>query len=221
MCGRVILTLSAKMIREILNNELDVNDLNIDDFVPRYNLGPGQSLLTVIRHQNKNRAGYLNWNYLPDWTDEIKDGYKFINARSETIHEKVSFKDSFFQKRCLILINGFYEWDTEKTPYLFQKNFDWFTLAGIWNSRMIKGEKRYGLSVVTTKANDLMKPIHHRMPVIIPKKSVNAWLDPETDLQTLEALMQPVDNNFLSCYQVSKHVNKIKNDDPLCIEKVG
>lgn len=221
MCGRVILTLSAKMIREILNNELDINNLDIDDFVPRYNIGPGQNLLTIIQHKTQNRAGYINWQYLPDWTNDPKDAYKFINARSETIDEKISFKDNFTSKRCLILVNGFYEWDKNKNPYLFHHDFEAFTLGGIWNARTINGEKKYGLSIITTKANQVMESIHHRMPLIIQESNHQMWLNKETHITDLKKMMTPLKDNYLRKVPVSKHVNNIKNDDPICIEKIN
>ena len=101
MCGRVILTLSAKMIAAILNDTYDVQQLTIDDFLPRYNIGPGQDLLSIISHQDNYRAGYMKWQYIPSYAKDEKDGFKLINARSESIHEKVSFKDSFKKRRWL------------------------------------------------------------------------------------------------------------------------
>lgn len=224
MCGRVILTLSAKMIREILNNELDVNNLDIDDFIPRYNISPGQNLLSVIRSNHENRAGYINWKYQPSWSQNDSDGYKFINARSETIHEKVSFKESFKTKRCLVICNGFYEWKREdgKVPYLFYKGqLEYMTLGGIWNTHYDQsGNRSYGISIITTEANELMKPVHHRMPVIITKDQADKWLNQETSLEELKAIMQPIHEGYLAKYQVSTLVNNTKNDNEECIKKV-
>lgn len=225
MCGRVILTLSAKMIAAILNDTYDVEQLTIDDFIPRYNIGPGQELLSVIQHNHKNRAGYMNWQYIPSYAKDEKDGFKLINARSETIHEKVSFKSSFQTRRCLVLCNGFYEWhrvEGQKTPYFFHKDEQLFALGAIWNPYTKKdGSKHYGISLITADANNLMAPIHHRMPVIIKPNDINIWLNKETDLTTLQTLMMPVEDDYLKVYQVSSYVNSIKNNDIKCIEKVS
>lgn len=225
MCGRVILTLSAKMIEMILNETLDINQLNIDDFVPRYNVGPGQDLVSVIQHKNKNRAGYMKWQFIPTYAQSEKDGYQFVNARSETIHEKVSFKDAFERRRCLVICNGFYEWDRkgdQKVPYFFHHDMKWMALGGIWNPYIDKkGEKQYGFSLITTAANKIMAPVHHRMPVILETHQLQHWLSPDTSLSQLQQLMLPIHDTFLETYPVSDYVNKIAHQDKKCIERTG
>lgn len=224
MCGRVILTLSAKMIEDILKETLEIKDINLDAFEPRYNVGPGQELISVIQHKNQNRAGYMKWQFVPSYAQSEADGYQFINARSESIHEKRSFSDAFFKRRCLVLCNGFYEWqrkEKEKTPYIFEHEKSIFALAGIWNPYIQNnGQKKYGFSLITTKANELMKPIHHRMPVIIPLEKSNQWLSPSTPVDKLKSLMVPIHSGFLKSYEVSSYVNKIQHNDQKCIEHV-
>jgi putative SOS response-associated peptidase YedK len=225
MCGRVILTLSAKMIEAILNDSLDINDLNIDDFIPRYNISPGQNLLSIIQHKDQKRAGYMKWQFVPTFAKSEADGYQFVNARSESIHEKSSFKDAFQTRRCIVLCNGFYEWHrnaSEKTAHFFHNKDHLIPLGGIWNAYTQKdGSKNYGFSLITTEANQTMSPVHHRMPVIIPFDQVNQWLNKSTSLSNLQVLMRPMKNDYLSTYEVSNHVNKIHNDDNKCIEKVS
>lgn len=216
MCGRVILTLSAKMIEAILNDTYGVQ-LSIDDFIPRYNITPGQTVLSIIEHKSVKRAGFMKWQYVPDYAESIKDGFKFINARSETVFEKISYKDSFYNRRCIVLCDGFYEWKRpDKLPYFFHHNRELFAIAGIWK----KYNDHYGFSVITTEANDVMKPIHHRMPVIIKEKDISKWLNPETDLITLKSMMRPVEDAFFTCYPVSQYVNNSRNDGPNCIKAV-
>lgn len=226
MCGRVILTLSAKMIKQILAEEYDINQLNIDDFVPRYNVGPGQELLSIISHNAEYRSGYLNWRFIPKWAKSQSEGYKYINARSETVHEKVTYKDSFKSRRCLVICNGFYEWQREKQekkPFLFQKKDEKvMTIAGIWTPQYLDdGSKEYGVSLLTTEANEVMAPIHHRMPVIIKPEDSKKWLDAQTKLEDLQSMMTPIHKDFLNTNEVSKQVNNIRNQDFSCIKKIS
>lgn len=223
MCGRVILTLSEKMIAQILEGVLDINQLDIDDFVPKYNLGPGQSLLSIIQHKSINKAGYMEWKFIPSYAKNDKDGYVFMNARSESIHEKKSFRDAFFSRRCLILTNGFYEWHRAetKTPYLFHRENQPLFLAAIWNPYYhTTGEKSYGFSLITTEANADMAPIHDRLPVIIKEEDTSLWLNPNTPYEVLKRLMEPVEAGYLMHYEVSSYVNSTKNEGSICIEPI-
>ncbi|MCH4888463.1 SOS response-associated peptidase [Acidaminobacter sp. JC074] len=224
MCGRVILTLSAKMIRQILAEEYDINDLNIDDFVPRYNLGPSQDMLSIIKHNGDYRSGYLKWRFIPSYAKNQNDGYKYINARSETVHEKVTYREAFSKRRCLLICNGFYEWKRSevKKPFLFhRKDFNLITLAGIWQPQHLDdGSKEYGFSIVTTEANEVMAPIHHRMPVILDDRHAKLWLDQSTSFEELQHLMKPIHKDYLSCYEVSDYVNNVRNQDEICIQSI-
>lgn len=221
MCGRAILTLSAKIIKEVLEDKYNVKQFTMDDYMPNYNISPGQKMLGVINDGKENRASFLNWIFVPEWANKISDGYKFINARSETIYEKVTYKKSFRSKRCIVIVNGFYEWKREnknKIPYRFyRENNELFALAGIWNSY----DEVYGLSIITTEANDLMKPIHSRMPVVIKNENIDRWLDKTTDLEELKNLMKPIPSNYLLCHEVSEYVNSSKHNDIKCIKKIN
>lgn len=225
MCGRVILTLTAKMIKDILAEEYSIQQLNIDDFLPMYNVGPSQNMLSIIKHDDAYRSGYLKWRFIPSYAKSENDGYKYINARSETIHEKKTYKQSFEKRRCLLVVNGFYEWlrDKNKRPFLFHKDqMGLFTLAGIWQPQYRDdGTKEYGLSIVTTEANELMRPIHHRMPVIIQPEDADRWLDMDTPLEEVQKLLVPVAADFLSVYEVSPYVNKLSNNDEMCIQPIA
>jgi len=222
MCGRVILTLSAKMIKQILAEEYDINQLNIDDFVPQYNLGPSGQLLSVIKHDGTFRAGKLNWRFIPSYAKNQNEGYKYINARSETLDEKVTYREAFRKRRCLLICNGFYEWKREKVkrPFLFHRpEMNLIVLAGIWQAQHLDdGTKEYGLSILTTEANDIMTPIHHRMPVILKGKDVHDWLDLSQSYEDLKHLFSPVEASYLCKYEVSNYVNSLRNQDQICIE---
>lgn len=222
MCGRVILTLSAKMIKQILAEEYDINQLNIEDFVPQYNLGPSGQLLSVIKHDGTFRAGQLNWRFIPSYAKNQNEGYKYINARSETVHQKMTYKTSFEKRRCLLLCNGFYEWKRENTkrPFLFHRSdMNLIVLAGLWQAQTLdNGDKEYGLSILTTDANEIMGPIHHRMPVILKGKDVHKWLDLSKGYEDLKDLFRPIEKDYLSAFEVSPYVNSLKNQDAICIE---
>lgn len=227
MCARVTLTLSASMIKKVLIDNYNVKQFTIDDYLPRYNISPGEKVLSIITDGTINKTGYLDWKFSPPWSTNDNDGYKFINARSETIFEKPTFKKSFMQKRCLIIVDSFFEWKKEgkeKIPFRFyRENNEIFTLAGIWTvntNKSPEGKKTYGLSVITTEANNLMKPIHSRMPVIIKPDDVSKWLDIKTPVEELIRLMKPVEDDFLAFYQVSSYVNSSKNKGIKCIEQI-
>jgi putative SOS response-associated peptidase YedK len=223
MCGRVILTLSAKMIREIMAEEYDITQLHIDDFMPLYNVGPSQNMLSVIKHDDTYRSGYLKWRFIPSYAKTQNEGYKYINARSETVHEKRTYKEAFEKRRCLLICNGFYEWkrDKVKRPFLFHReNFNLIVMAGIWQAQYLDdGSKEYGFSILTTAANEVMAPIHHRMPVILKATDVSLWLDKNASYDDIKHLFKPIDEAYLTCYEVSPYINSLKNQDDFCIEK--
>lgn len=224
MCGRVILTLSAKMIEQLLSEEYDIHDLSIDDFAPRYNVGPSQEMLSVIANKGTYRSGYLNWRYLPSYAKKASEGYRYINARSETVHEKITFKEAFQRRRCLLICNGFYEWKrtTIKRPFLFHRpDFGLIVMAGLWQPQYLEdGTKEYGLSILTTEANNLMKPIHHRMPVILKKDEAKNWLNPTSSLLELQRLFHPIADDYLNYYEVSTKVNSLSFQESTCIQAV-
>jgi len=232
MCGRALLTLTEDMIEEVLEDVYQVKQMTLEDYSPRYNIPPGQKMLSIINDGSINRAGFLEWKFIPPWAESEGDGYKYTNARSETIHQKVTYRESFFTRRCLVIVDGFYEWqrsDQARVPFLFYRdNHKPFALAGIWNTYVSQahgefpaGKKTYGLSIITTRANDLMAPIHHRMPVIIKEKDMYDWLTYKTPLERLQALMEPIEEAYLKVYQVSTYVNSTKNQGPTCIQRVS
>ncbi|MET1247460.1 SOS response-associated peptidase [Sporolactobacillus sp. STCC-11] len=191
-----------------------------------YNVAPGQNILTVIRGANGNRMGYLRWGLIPSWAKDEKIGYKLINARAESITEKPSFRDSFRRRRCVIVADSFYEWShhvpKEKIPYRFMmKSGDLFAMAGLWDSWTTKDHRViYSCTIITTEANELMKPIHDRMPVILSKEDEAEWLDPLSETQALKLMLRPYDSNQMQRYEVSKDVNSTRNNAPYLIEKL-
>src|SRR5262249_8129107 len=152
---------------------------------PRYNVAPSQ-LVPVVRlgADGGRQLELLRWGLVPSWAKDEKIGYSLINARSETVAEKPSFRSAFKQRRCLVLESGFYGWaprDGKKQPWLFGlQGAEPFAFAGLWE-RWEKGEgdPLETCTIITTEANDTVRPVHNRMPVILPHDSLAAWLDPE------------------------------------------
>ena len=170
----------------------------------------------------------LHWGLIPSWAKDPKMGAKLINARAETVAEKPAFRTAFRQRRCLVLADGFYEWQTQenkkqKQPYYIRLN-DWqpFAFAGLWERwQDAEGEVIESCTLLTTEANELMCPIHNRMPVILDPKDYDVWLDPEVkQADVLQSLLHPYASEKMTAYPVSKAVNKPSNDTAECIEKV-
>ena len=169
----------------------------------------------------------MRWGLVPFWAKEPSIGYKMINAKSETLTEKPSFRKPFKEKRCLVLADGFYEWEKtdkkNKVPYRFVlKNRQPFAFAGLWDVwKTPEGDTLLSFTIITTRANELMERIHDRMPVILNEKDEAKWLDPEfKDTDKLSSLLQPYPSEQMVAYKVSTIVNSPKNDTPSCIEPV-
>lgn len=190
MCGRYLLSVNLDELIEILYSRHHIENNIPDDYSPRFNISPGQQVLSIINNGSNNLVGNLHWGFTPHWSKDIKTGYKMINARAETVHEKNTYKYSLIHRRCIIIANGFYEWSKEtKTPHLFQlKDKSLFSFAGLWTSYTKEdGSKLYSCTILTTSPNETIAPIHNRMPVILNNKDEQIWLNKKiTDLNTIK-----------------------------------
>jgi len=218
MCGRFQLSVKGKHINERFNVEV------YDDFYrPSFNCAPSQNL-AVISNMEAKKLSFFSWGLIPFWAKDEKFGNKLINSKAETITEKPSFKNSFRQKRCLVICNGFYEWKKEnnkKTPYrIFLKNNELFSMAGIWDTwKDGEGRPINSFSIITTTPNSLMKNIHHRMPVILRKEDEKKWLE-KTDQNELLKLLKPFEDKLMDAYPISELVNSPINNSPEIIKKI-
>ena len=225
MCGRFTLTVSLETLLKIVAERFDIFDSEENFDLPRYNIAPSQQVLAIIHDGEKYRLGTMKWGLVPPFATDEKIGFKMINAKAETIDEKPSYKQSFMHKRCLILADGFYEWDkysNEKTPYrIIVKDQPMIAFAGIW-SRYVKpnGDKLFTCSIITTEANQMMKPIHDRMPVILDEAAQRVWLKKEVSSGELKKLLLPYDDNLMEKYVVSKEVNRPANEHPDVIKRM-
>ncbi len=211
MCGRFSLTANEAELN--LRFELAGGDAS---YVPRYNGAPTQ-MLAVITGENPHKLSYHRWGLIPPWAKDISIGNKMINARAETITEKASFRSPLFSKRCLVPADGFYEWqqDAGKQPYrIFVKTNPIFAMAGLWERwKSPEGNIIESFNIITTEANSFMKPIHHRMPVILKPEDEKTWLG-STKADEILALLKPYSSEEMDMSPVSKLVNSPRNDVP-------
>ena len=214
MCGRYSLTASL----DKLARRFDF-DSNRDDFEPRYNIAPTQQVLAVVGGDAR-RAGFIRWGLIPQWAKGDSASPPIINARAETVAEKPTFRDSLRRRRCLILADGFYEWqkvgDAKRPMRVALRSGEPFAFAGLWSmSSDSEGNRISSCAIITTAANDLLRPIHHRMPVILSEEVEDLWLDTALDdSQTLTQLLEPYPDDALEAYEVSALVNSASNDVP-------
>jgi len=182
-----------------------------------YNIAPSYEIPIVIQLEERQLV-QARWGFVPTWSKVLTTGYKMINARAESVAEKPSFKKAFKDQRCLVIADGFYEWKHEgevKRPmYLRQKSCQPMGFAGLfslWTSP--EGEQIRTCTIITTDANELVKQIHDRMPVILPVDTYDLWLDPRVhDPALLQTLLKPCDPELLEFYEVSTKVNSPKNN---------
>ena len=220
MCGRFSIA-GFEGIEERFQIKIEFPDLK-----PNYNVAPSQDI-TVILNNGLNYLAMFRWGLIPFWAKDPSIGHKMINARAETVDEKPSFKTCLQRKRCLIVADGFYEWKKEgttKRPHrITLKSKEFFGFAGLWDTwKSPTGEIVNSCSIITTTPNELMEPIHNRMPVILPRDVEPVWLDQSiTDSHYLKSLLVPYPAELMIAYEVSPFVNSVKNNGPECLVALG
>jgi putative SOS response-associated peptidase YedK len=213
MCGRYKIEATPEILRAFFHFEEHPN------FPPRFNIAPTQPVPIVRLIAGKRHFQLVRWGLVPSWMKEMPKSV-LINARAETINEKPSFKGGFRHRRCLIPTDGFYEWQARegrvKQPHMIhQPDGAPFAMAGIWDDWMsADGSELETCAIVTTAANDRLKPVHHRMPVILDPKDWDAWLDTDgTSAKEAAELLRSAPDDLLEALPVSPRVNKISHDD--------
>jgi putative SOS response-associated peptidase YedK len=220
MCGRFEIHSAIQIIARIF--QVDAAAYTI---TPNYNVAPGQDIAIII-NDGKNRLVPARWGFVPAWAKELKTGYTMINARAETVSSSRSFRPSFENHRCLVPADGFYEWKKEhmaKRPYYTRlASGEPMGFAGLYNSwTSPAGEELCTCTIITTAANDLLAPIHPRMPMILPEQERQAWLDPaQHDREKLQQMLRPFSSAELECYAVTSRVNSFKYNTPENIQPV-
>lgn len=215
MCGRYSFAQLSSEVEKRFKIHVDGNT-----YVARYNNAPGQKLGIITNHSPNNLSLHY-WGLLPSWAQDPRMAFKMINARGESIQEKPAFKEAFSSKRCLIPADGFYEWKKhgkQNIPhYICLKSKEMFAFAGLWEEwKDADNNIKKTFTIITTGSNDIMKPLHPRMPVILPHHLEKEWLE-NSNIIELQKIIQPFDTLKMEAFEVSSKVNKVGNDDPSLI----
>ncbi len=219
MCGRYSFASSKEKVEKQLSIKVT------GTLEPNYNIAPTQQAY-VLTNKMPNALQQFRWGLIPYWANDSKVGNNLINARSEGISSRPSFRIPLRKQRCLVLADGFYEWRNEageKTPYrIVLKDGAIMVFAGLWDVwQSSRGQTIHSFSVVTTRPNLEMEPVHNRMPVILPNKELQMkWLE-EKELYDITSLLQPLENDMLKIFPVSRKVNSVKANSPDLYKEVN
>ena len=198
------------------------------DAISNFNVAPSQEILAIVKYEGENWLVKFHWVLVPFWAKDISIGNKMINARSESIAEKPSFRNAFKKRRCLIIADGFYEWKGEKgrkqPMFITLPDHKPFAFAGLWETWNKKDDQDSiykSCTIITTQASESMSDIHHRMPVILKPQGYEPWLDPgNQNVVELDKMLKNEIVTELVSFPVSKQVNSTRNNDSSCIEPI-
>jgi len=225
MCGRYRLTIDQQEQLEVYVAEL----FEEEDRGSRYNIAPTQRVPVLVIQDDTRWIRGFRWGLVPSWAKDPAIGNRMINARSETVAEKPSFRTAWkHRRRCLVLTDGFYEWQKPadgkgpKIPHAIEMaDGRPFGFAGLWERWGSEDDPLFTCTILTTDANELVKPIHDRMPVILgDAEEWDAWVDPDVPSDELDGLLRPYPSEELHAYPVSTYVNKPGNEGPECVDPV-
>lgn len=223
MCGRFTHRYTWAELHALMRLALGAPPI---DLAPRFNVAPTQSAPVVRQSASGERAcAKLRWGLVPFWADDVAIGSRLINARSEEAASKPSFRAAFKKRRCLVPVSHFYEWQTvpgekHKQPWAFSvKNTPLFAFAGLWEAWDKGGEPLETFTVLTGRPNELVAPLHNRMPIIVPPDLYDLWLDPAIETpEKLAPVLQPFPAENMQAMRVSTRVNSPANDDSGLVE---
>lgn len=223
VCGRYRLSKRKQIIEEYF----DAADWQ-DDWSPRYNIAPTQPIPVIRQHPKEptRQLSLMKWGLVPHWSKDASSAASTINARSETAAEKPAFRDPLKYRRCLIPVDGFYEWkrnEASKQPYCFEVNEgELFAFAGLWDGwKDAEGQWVKSCSILTTTPNAVTSAVHDRMPAILRKDDYEVWLDPGMqNVAAISELLKPYDAQSMRCYPVGTRINYVANDDEECSRPV-
>jgi putative SOS response-associated peptidase YedK len=220
MCGRF----TQFAHREQLARLLGIDPEDVPPPHPRYNIAPTQLVAVVRLDDGKRALRPMRWGLVPSWADDLTIGNRLINARAETVADKPAFRAAFKSRRCLIPTTGFYEWvpvasSKQKQPvHVRMKDGLPFALAGLWERWNDEdGAQLESCTIITTTSNDLIRPFHDRMPVIIAPADFDVWLDPRTPPEQLHALLRPFPSDAMEVVPVGGFVSNPRNEGPQCL----
>ena len=226
MCGRVIQ--SSEPLAFAIVDGMDVRDSRLHNHPPRWNAAPSQELLVIRRNHKIGEVSLdpLRWGLIPNWCNDPQGGRKPINAKCETVHTLPTFRDAYRSRRCILPVDGFYEWMAvkgakAKQPFaIAMKDGKPFGIGGIWENWRdpASGEWVRTFAVITTAANELVGQIHDRMPLILAREDYGRWLSDEPDAHEL---MKSFPAEAMRMWRVSTRVNKPENDDPEVMKELS
>ena len=229
MCGRYALYTPIEAVARLFG----VSELHAHDVDARYNIAPTQEVPIVRRSpypaaeagaEPPRELALARWGLVPFWAKDLAIGNRMINARGETVAAKPAFRAAFRKRRCLVPADGFFEWqktgDGKQPWYIRDAGGQPMALAGLWElwDPPEGGEPLASCAIITTGANELMRPLHDRMPVILDEAGREAWLDPAAETEQLESLLAPAPDGILEAWPVSRRVNSPFNEDPSLVE---
>lgn len=235
MCGRYSLSTPLDELVETF----DVSEVVLGEYRPRYNISPGEAAPVLVPGPQGLRLGLLRWGLVPFWADDPRVGSRMINARGETAHVRPAFREAFRRRRCLVPADGFYEWTAAEDPepsagirrgrprkipyWVHRPDRGLLSFAGLWERWRPPrgGEPLHTFTILTTPANERLRGLHERMPVVLPPSVRDRWLDPGADPGALESMLRPAPDDMLDAWAVSTAVGSSGFDDPSCIVPVS
>lgn len=222
MCGRSSLSKTEKEIEKRFNATFYSDELERYNPLPNYNVAPSQ-YHPVIINKDPGHLRLFKWGLIPFWAKDPKIGFSMINARSETLLEKPAFKNAVKNKRCIVPLDGFYEWKNingEKIPYRIQTtDQEIFSTAGLWEEwHSPDGSPVFTFTIITVDANDYLRDLHDRMPAILTPEDEKLWLSDDIPIYNCLKLLHPYPSEKTKAYKVSKAVNNVRNNSPELIE---
>ncbi len=217
MCGRYSVTVNPSQLAEHFDALPPVEPES-----PRYNAAPTQNLPTLLNDGDRH-IQLLRWGLIPHWAKDAAQGNRMINVRVESLTEKPTFKNTLQKRRCLVLADGFYEWQKNehgKTPMRFTlKSGEPFAFAGLWELwNNPEGELVRTFTILTTTPNELVESVHNRMPVILLPENEKTWLSNDAETGDWLKVLNPYPADLMKVYAVSPKINSPSNDDPSVIE---
>ncbi|MBI3409780.1 MAG: SOS response-associated peptidase [Planctomycetes bacterium] len=225
MCGRFTLTTVGQQLQAFFPL------FDIPTVTPRYNIAPTQNVLVVrdaAEKDAKPQAAWMRWGLIPSWAKEKKIGASLINARADTVAAKPAFRAAFKRRRCLVLADGFYEWKKEpgnktKQPFhIRRKDSAPFAFAGLWEHWEVERPAIESITIITTDANEVLKPLHDRMPVILDPHDYQKWIESSPkDPALLQELLQPCAPGEMIAVPVGTQVNNAKHEGPDCLARTS
>lgn len=216
MCGRFNLIASPEQVIQHFNLH------RLPRYETSFNIAPGQKILTIVQLEDGSyKAVYLYWGLIPHWAKDDKMSHRLINARAETVADKPAFKSAYRQRRCLIPATGFYEWQQKEQGkqafHIYRKDMQLFAFAGLWEYWEHDTETVYSCTIITTGANELINPIHQRMPVVVDEVHYKDWLNKQTGIKSIDPLLACDAYQGMKLKPVSDWVNNPKHNDKNCL----